>query len=93
MSEHGLNLAPLFLRAGISVAAGTPLASRALRASPRPARIVLDNLACLGAAGLSILLLGLIAYRSDEMVQITVFLSAALQGVAAVIQSLLPRRA
>ena len=96
MSEHGLNLDPLFYGAGVSLGAlviGTPLVHRALGGVPRAARAFLGGLACIGAAALGALLLSFTSYRLDEMVLVTVTLSAVLQGAAAVILSLLPRRA
>jgi hypothetical protein len=92
----GLNLDPLFYSAGVSLAVvvvGTPVAWRALAATPRVARVLASNLACLGVAGLVALLLTFTSYRLDEMVMTTVLFSAVLQGAAAVILSLLPRRA
>jgi len=96
VSEHGLNLDPLFYSAGVSLGVlviGTPLVHRALRALPRTARAFMGGLACIGAAGLGALLLSFTAYRLDEMVLLAVTFSAVLQGAAAVILSLLPRRA
>ena len=96
MSEHGLDLSPLFYGAGVSLGVfvvGTPLIHRALKALPRAPRAFIGGLACLGAAVLGSLLLSLTSYRLGEMVQVAVILSVVLQGAAAVILSLLPRRA
>ena len=96
MSDHGLNLDPLFYGAGVSLAVavvGTPFAWRALAAAPRPVRVLAASLSCLGLAGLAALLLSLTSDRLDEVVEVTVTLSAVLQGAAAIILSLLPRRA
>lgn len=96
MSDHGLNLDPLFYGAGISLAVavvGTPVAWRALAATPRPARVLSASLSCLGAASLAALLLSFTSLRLGELVSVTVTLSAVLQGAAAIILSLLPRRA
>jgi hypothetical protein len=96
MSNNGLNLDPLFYGAGVSLAVaviGTPVAWRALAATPRPARVLAASLSCLGLAGLAALLLSVTSHRLGELVSVTVTLSAVLQGAAAIILFLLPRRA
>jgi hypothetical protein len=96
MSTGDLNFDPLFYGAGISLAVaaiGTPVAWRALAANPRPARVLAASLSCLGAASIAALLLSFTSYRLGELVSVTVTLSAVLQGAAAIILFLLPRRA
>lgn len=96
MSGHGLSLAPLLYGAGIALLVlvlGTPLAWRALRGTSHPIRATMSSLACLGAAGLLALPVSSAAPRLEGTALATLIFSAVLQGAAAVILFLLPRRA
>ncbi|WP_458096014.1 hypothetical protein [Roseomonas sp. WA12] len=96
MSTGDINFDPLFYGAGSSLAVavvGTTVAWRALAALPRPARVLAASLSCLGAASIAALLLSATSPRLGELVSVTVTLSAVLQGAAAIILFLLPRRA
>ena len=96
MSSIGLNLDPLFYGAGIALAVllvATPLAWRALRPLPRLVRAGMGALACIGTAGLIALPFAFSVSRLEETPMLTLIFSGVLQGAAAVILSLLPRRA
>ena len=96
MSSHLLNLDPLLYGAGIALlvlVVATPLAWRALRGTSRPVRAAMSSLACLGAAGLVALPVSSLAPRLEATALATLVFSAVLQGAAAIILFLLPRRA
>ncbi|MBP0444931.1 hypothetical protein J8J14_09055 [Roseomonas sp. SSH11] len=95
MSDIALNLDPLLYGAAIAflvLAAGTPLAWRALRGTTHGIRTGMSALACLGAAGLLSLPFAS-SPRLEGTALATLTFSAVLQGAAAVILFLLPRRA